>query len=58
MPIYESKDVYWTDTRLVATYRLDRQHELLTKITENALVHPTILKDNIINVADIATGTG
>lgn len=44
--------------RRAATYRLDKQHDLLTKITENALVHPSIPKEDIINIADIATGTG
>jgi hypothetical protein len=43
---------------LIATSRLDKQHYLLTKITENTLIHPSIPKETIISVADIATGTG
>ncbi|KAF3384451.1 hypothetical protein F1880_002273, partial [Penicillium rolfsii] len=37
---------------------LDKQHDLLTKITENHLIHPSISKEKITSVADIATGTG
>ncbi|KAJ5370417.1 uncharacterized protein N7496_006509 [Penicillium cataractarum] len=38
--------------------RLDKQHDLLTKITENNLIHPSIPRESILSVADIATGTG
>ncbi|KAJ5993232.1 hypothetical protein N7451_008956 [Penicillium sp. IBT 35674x] len=38
--------------------RLNDQHRLLTKVTENTLIHPSIPKGNLLSVADIATGTG
>ncbi|KAJ5432707.1 uncharacterized protein N7458_011863 [Penicillium daleae] len=38
--------------------RLDKQHDLLKKITEDSLIHPSIPKEEILSVADIATGTG
>ncbi|CAI7607391.1 unnamed protein product [Penicillium pancosmium] len=38
--------------------RLDAQHNLLVKATQNTLVHPSIPKEKVISVADIATGTG
>lgn len=44
--------------RRVKTFRLNDQHRLLTKVTENTLIHPSIPKENLLSVADIATGTG
>ncbi|KAJ5619660.1 hypothetical protein N7510_003644 [Penicillium lagena] len=38
--------------------RLNAQHDLLFKVTQNTLIHPSIPKDGILSVADIATGTG
>jgi hypothetical protein len=38
--------------------RLDAQHNLLSKVTENTLIHPTIPKESVLSVADVGTGTG
>ncbi|KAL4925544.1 class I SAM-dependent methyltransferase [Aspergillus undulatus] len=38
--------------------RLNLQHNLLSKITSNFLIHPSIPTGDIISVADVATGTG
>ncbi|KAJ5948605.1 hypothetical protein N7454_001912 [Penicillium verhagenii] len=38
--------------------RLNAQHNLLTKVTKNTLIHPSIPKEGLLAVADIATGTG
>lgn len=45
-------------TRRGETSRLNDQHRLLTKVTENNLIHPSISKETLLSVADIATGTG
>jgi hypothetical protein len=38
--------------------RLDAQHNLLSKVTKNTLIHPSIPKEGVLSVADIGTGTG
>ncbi|PYH93369.1 hypothetical protein BO71DRAFT_381648 [Aspergillus ellipticus CBS 707.79] len=38
--------------------RLNAQHNLLVKVTRGTLIHPSIPKDQLISIADIATGTG
>ncbi|KAF9883356.1 hypothetical protein FE257_003572 [Aspergillus nanangensis] len=38
--------------------RLDAQHKLLSKITDNTLIDPSIPPKNVLSVADIGTGTG
>ncbi|KAM5449461.1 hypothetical protein MaudCBS49596_004942 [Microsporum audouinii] len=38
--------------------RLDAQHRLLSKVTDNTLIHPSIPKEGLHSVADIGTGTG
>ncbi|KAJ5224393.1 uncharacterized protein N7469_007896 [Penicillium citrinum] len=50
------KYVFGRDKR--ESKRLDAQHDLLLKVTENSLIHPKIPTDTLFSVADIATGTG
>ncbi|PWY89171.1 LaeA-like methyltransferase [Aspergillus heteromorphus CBS 117.55] len=38
--------------------RLNAQHNLLVKVTQNTLIHPSIPKEQLFSIADIATGTG
>ncbi|KAL5336817.1 LaeA-like methyltransferase [Aspergillus crustosus] len=38
--------------------RLNAQHKLLSKVTKNTLIHPSISKESLIAVADVGTGTG
>ncbi|KAL4860624.1 hypothetical protein BDV12DRAFT_181305 [Aspergillus spectabilis] len=38
--------------------RLDAQHRLLSKVTQNTLIHPSIPKEKIQSIADVGTGTG
>ncbi|KAL4871675.1 hypothetical protein BDV12DRAFT_183536 [Aspergillus spectabilis] len=38
--------------------RLDAQHKLLLKVTNNTLIHPSIPKEGVLSVADVGTGTG
>ncbi|KAL3465043.1 S-adenosyl-L-methionine-dependent methyltransferase [Aspergillus heterothallicus] len=40
------------------TERLNAQHRLLAKVTNNTLIHPSIPKEHIRSVADVGTGTG
>lgn len=58
--LIQSKQVVTAEylTKGTATSRLNAQHNLLTKVTENTLIHPSIPKEGLLNVADIATGTG
>jgi hypothetical protein len=38
--------------------RLDAQHNLLSKVTNNTLIHPSIPVEGVLSVADVGTGTG
>jgi hypothetical protein len=38
--------------------RLDAQHNVLSKVTENILIHPSIPTEGVLSVADVGTGTG
>ncbi|KAJ5372013.1 hypothetical protein N7517_004019 [Penicillium concentricum] len=38
--------------------RLNAQHNLLSKVTKNNLIHSSIPKEGVLSVADIGTGTG
>ncbi|KAJ6119067.1 hypothetical protein N7471_013018 [Penicillium samsonianum] len=38
--------------------RLDAQHNVLSKVTEKLLIHPSIPTEGVLSVADVGTGTG
>ncbi|EFR03062.1 hypothetical protein MGYG_06060 [Nannizzia gypsea CBS 118893] len=38
--------------------RLNSQHNLLLKVTDNTLIHPSIPQESVHSVADVGTGTG
>ncbi|KAJ5595212.1 Methyltransferase type 12 [Penicillium hispanicum] len=51
-------DIYLFGRGEVETERLNRQHPFFVALSNNELIHPSILKDSIHAVADIGTGTG
>ncbi|OQD87727.1 hypothetical protein PENANT_c005G05526 [Penicillium antarcticum] len=56
MTVTRDKYVFGRDKK--ESERLDAQHSLLSKVTGNILIHPSIPKDGIFSVADVGTGTG
>ncbi|KAJ5762328.1 uncharacterized protein N7511_005710 [Penicillium nucicola] len=56
MTVIQDKYVFGRDRK--ESERLDAQHRLLSKVTGNTLIHPSIPKESIFSVADVGTGTG
>ncbi|KAK2836966.1 hypothetical protein FQN49_006542 [Arthroderma sp. PD_2] len=54
----DTQDKYVFGRSQKESERLDAQHNLLSKVTENTLIHPSIPKERVLCVADIGTGTG
>ncbi|KAL3470108.1 hypothetical protein BJX99DRAFT_264543 [Aspergillus californicus] len=54
----DTKDKYCLGRSQKESERLDAQHRLLTRISDNTLIHPSIAKDAVFSVADVGTGTG
>lgn len=49
---------YLLDTDKTQTLSLDGQHSYMISLCDGNLVHESIPKQNILSIADVATGTG
>ncbi|KAE8149936.1 hypothetical protein BDV25DRAFT_140320 [Aspergillus avenaceus] len=58
MSLPRPKDNYLLSRDSEESKRLNTQHQILTKIAENTLIHPTIPVAGLRSIADIGTGTG